>query len=699
METDLGRRIQELRALIRQHDHQYYVLAEPLVSDAEYDRLFRELQGLEANHPELVTPDSPTQRVGGEPIAGFEHVRHAVPMLSIDNTYDERQLREFDERVRKALQTSDYRYVVDPKVDGVAVSLTYQNGVLILAATRGDGVAGDVITHNARTIRSIPLRLVGSGWPAVLEVRGEVCWPWEDFRRLNAARAAAGEPPFANPRNATAGSLKQLDPRNLSNRRLAFVAHGFGHIGSPLPHGRGSVRDGGSVEDGGSDVGGAPLTATTHSELFEQFARWGIPVSPYGQTLESIDEVIAHCAAWATQRSALPYETDGLVVKIDAFAQRHLLGATTRHPRWCIAYKFPAERAQSTLLKVEFQVGKLGTITPRAVMEPVRLAGTTVQHATLHNFDQVQRLDVRVGDTVVIEKAGEIIPQVVRVVTEQRPADTVPIVPPTTCPVCAGPVERDEGGVYVRCVNPSCSAQLKERVKHFCGRDQMDVEGMGEALVEQLVDAGLVRDVADLYTLVEKRDQLIELERMGPKSADNLLAAIERSRKQPLSRLLAALNIRLVGSATAELMADAFGSMDELTSKTEEELAQLDGVGPEVARSVRHWFDRQENADILARLVSAEVRTSQPGKRVAADNPLAGKTVVVTGTLERFSRKEAEELVKRLGGKTTASVSARTDLVVYGTGAGSKLAKAQALGIATADEREFIELTSAEDAD
>lgn len=664
MGSNVAKRIEHLRAEIQRHDHQYYVRAEPLIPDAEYDRLFTELRELEASHPELVTPDSPTQRVGGQPIEGFEHVRHTVPMLSIDNTYDEEQLREFDARVRKLLETDDYRYVVDPKVDGVAVSLRYEDGVLAMAATRGDGVTGDVITHNVRTIRSIPLRLVGGDWPGGLEVRGEICWPGEDFRRFNAAREAAGEPTFANPRNATAGSLKQLDPRNLTDRRLAFVAHGFGRVES--------------------------MSAESYTELLAQLAAWGIPISPYGKTLDGIDEIIAYCHAWDTRRGELPYETDGLVFKIDSFAQRDILGATSRYPRWCIAYKFAAEQAESTLLAVDFQVGKLGTITPRAVMKPVQLAGTTVQHATLHNFDQVKRLDVRVGDTVMVEKAGEIIPQVVSVVTEKRPQGTTPLKPPKECPACGGRVVQDEGGVYVRCVNPRCAAQLKERVKHFCGRNQMDIEGMGEALVEQLVDVRLVRDVADLYHLDENRAKLIGLERMGTKSVDNLVSAIEASRKRPLSRLLAALNIRFVGSTTAGLLAEAFGSMARLAEATEEDLTDVAGVGPEVAGSVRAWFDASENRHVVECLESAKVNMSQPKTRTVGVGALAGKTVVITGTLEGLSRKQAEDLIKQLGGKPTASVSKKTDLVVYGASPGSKLSKAQKLGVETIDEAEFV---------
>ncbi|MCK4660587.1 MAG: NAD-dependent DNA ligase LigA [Phycisphaerae bacterium] len=664
MRTKAAKRIEDLCAEIRRHDHHYYVLAAPLIPDAKYDALFKKLQGLEADHPELVTPDSPTQRVGGQPIAGFEHVRHAVPMLSIDNTYDDEQLREFDARVRKTLGTDDYRYVIDPKVDGVAVSLLYEDGVLSTAATRGDGVAGDVVTHNVRTIKPVPLRLVGDDWPAVLEVRGEVYWPWDDFLRFNAAREAAGEATFANPRNATAGSLKQLDPGKLADRRLGFVAHGFGRV--------------------------EPSSAKTHTLLFERFCDWGIPVSPYRLAVSTIDEAIAHCQSWESRRKELPYETDGLVLKIDSFAQRDILGSTSRYPRWCIAFKFAAEQAESILLKVEFQVGKLGTITPRAVMEPVQLAGTTVRHASLHNFDQVRRLGVRVGDTVVVEKAGEIIPQVVRVVVDRRPPETTPITPPTQCPSCGGRIEQDEGGVYIRCVNPRCQAQLKERLEYFCGRDQMGIEGIGQALVAQLVEGGLLGDVADIYLLADKRDKLLELERMGAKSVDNLLSAIQASRQQPLSRLLAALNIRLVGSATAELLADAFGSMDTLSTKTEDELVEVEGVGPEVARSIRNWFAQEENRDILERLQSAHVNMSQPKKSVAESGLLVGKTVVVTGSLESFSRKEAENLIKQLGGKPTGSVSKKTDLVVYGTAAGSKLAKARKLGIETVGEAEFL---------
>ncbi len=665
MAKDVAHEIDLLRRQIREHDHRYYVLAQPAISDHQYDALLERLGALESEHPERVTPDSPTQRVGGQPIDGFTHVTHAVPMLSVDNTYDEGQLREFDARVRKGLGGGEeYRYLVDPKIDGVAVSLTYEDGLLTVAATRGDGVTGDDVTHNVRTIGSVPLRLIGDDVPAVVEVRGEVCWPTEAFDRYNHQREAAGEEPFKNPRNGAAGTLKQLDPRNVAGRGLQLVAHGFGRI--------------------------ERLQAASADEVYNQFERWGIPVSPYRQIAKDVDAVVQLCHEWFTRRHQLPYETDGLVIKVDSLAQRRHLGATSRHPRWCIAYKFAAEQAESTLLSVDFQVGKLGTITPRAVMEPMQLSGTTVRHATLHNFDQVERLDVRIGDRVIVEKAGEIIPQVVRVLTEKRPPGALKIKPPTRCPVCAGEVERDAGGVYIRCINPACPAQIKERLIHFCGRNQMDIEGAGQVLVEQLVDKGLVHDYADLYGLPDRRDELLGLERMGPKSADNLLAGIEASKRQPLSRLLAALNIRHVGAATAELLAEHFGQMDAIAAATEDELTEVDGVGPELAASIHHFFASRQGAEVIARLKSAGVNMTQPRKRKAATQPFAGMTVVVTGTLERFSRQEAQDLIRQLGGKPAGSVSKKTDLVVYGDSPGSKLTKAQELGVEAIDEAEFL---------
>jgi len=646
-------------------------LAAPVISDRDYDRLFEELKAIEAEFPDLVTPDSPTQRVGGQPLEGFSQVAHAVPMLSIDNTYNEGELREFDARVVKGLGGEKYAYMIDPKVDGVAISLRYESGRLVRAATRGDGRTGDDITQNARTIRAIPLRLrteTGSlfgGLPDVVEVRGEVYWPRKAFDKFNAERETRGEPVFANPRNATAGTLKLLDSRIVGQRRLAFVAHGFGQV--------------------------EPLEVHTQHELFDCFRQWGIPVSPFMLRVANIEEVIAQIHVWEQKRHELDYATDGLVVKVDRFDQRDALGTTSRSPRWCIAYKFEAERARTRLLSVRFQVGKLGTITPVANLEPVLLAGTTVKSASLHNFDQVERLGVRIGDMVYVEKAGEIIPQVVDVDAAARGDDIEEIEPPRRCPECAGPTVRDEGGVFLRCVNPSCPAQLKERLRYFCGRDQMDIEGVGTALAEQLVDSGLVHEFADLYRLKDRRDELIALERMGAKSADNLLAAIEASRQRPLARLLAALNIQRVGVSTAALLAGQFGTMNALMDADVERLQEVEGIGPELAASIHAFLHSPAGRKVIARLEEAGVNMTEPKREAVAGPQLfVGMTVVVTGTLERCGRKEAQDLIVALGGKAAGSVSGKTSFVVAGADPGSKLDKARELGVEVIDEAEFL---------
>jgi len=664
------KKIRQLREEIARHDYAYYVLAKPVISDLRYDELFGELKRLESEFPELITPDSPTQRVGGQPLEGFEQVAHAVPMLSIDNTYNENELREFDSRVAKALGGEPYVYVVDPKVDGVAISLRYEEGQLVMAATRGDGRTGDDITQNTRTIRSIPLRLRPGGEllsgsvPRVLEVRGEVYWPIEDFNAFNAERQARGEPPFANPRNATAGTLKQLDPRVVGERKLAFVAHGFGQV--------------------------EPLDVETHYELCQRFKAMGIPISPFMQRMLAIKDVIKQVHVWDKKRHTLDYATDGLVLKVDRLDQRDALGATSRSPRWCIAFKFAAERARTRLLSVRFQVGKLGTITPVANLDPVQLAGTTVKSASLHNFDQIERLQVRVGDEVYVEKAGEIIPQVVSVDLDARAKGTRTIKPPERCPECDSPTVRDEGGVFLRCVNPACPAQIKERLRYFCARDQMDIEGVGIALAEQLVDTGLVRDFADLYRLAQHREELIALERMGDKSADNLIHAIDKSKRNPLSRLLAALNIPHVGVNTAALLARHFGSMDSLAAADRKSLQEVEGVGPELAESVHAFFHSKAGRKTLDALRSVGVQMREPRKAAATGpQPFAGKSIVVTGTLERYSRKEAQDLIASLGGKATGSVSKKTDFVLVGADPGSKLDKARSLGVEVIDEAEF----------
>ncbi|MCY2928242.1 MAG: NAD-dependent DNA ligase LigA, partial [Planctomycetota bacterium] len=603
-------RIEQLRQELRRHDRLYYVEAAPEISDREYDRLMAELRDLEARHPELASEDSPTQRVGGEPLESFRSVEHAVAMLSIDNTYDAQQVREFDARVRKALGATPFHYLVDPKIDGVAMSLRYEMGSLALAATRGDGRRGDDVTNNVRTIRSVPLRLTGEGIPDVVEVRGEVYWPRSAFSLVNARRVEAGEEPFANPRNGAAGTLKSLDPRVVAARGLAFVAHGFGDF-SPRP-------------------------AARASELMKILAGWGIPANPHARVCDDAEAVLAFIREWLDLRGDVDCETDGMVVKVDELALREELGATSKYPRWCIAYKYEAEQARTLLREVDFQVGRLGTITPVAHFDPVPLGGTTVSSASLHNFDQVARLDVRVGDTVVVEKAGEIIPQVVQVAYEKRPAGTAPLAPPANCPACGGAAARDEGGVYLRCANPECPAQLRERLRFFAGRDRMDIENLGPAVIDQLVDKGLVKHFADLYALT--MDALVPLERMGEKSASNLLAGIEASKGPGLARVLGALGIRHVGDRVAEVLAGRFATIDDLAAADAETLTEVEEIGPVIAQSVAEFFAAPAGRETIARLKAAGVDMQAKKRQVAgAPAALAGKTAVVTGTLAGFS--------------------------------------------------------------
>lgn len=657
-------RIATLRSEIARHDHLYFVKGTPAISDQAYDVLMRELRELEAAHPDLITPDSPSQRVGEKPIEGFEHVRHSVPMLSIDNTYNADEVRAFDTRLRKAVEDRPFDYVADPKIDGVAVAIRYERGRLAQAATRGDGETGDDITHNVRTIRSVPLALTGDDVPATLEVRGEVYWPRAAFDATNRKREAAGLETFRNPRNATAGTLKQLDPRNVAGRGLAFCAHGFGLI-EPMP------------------------TLATQIELFERLKAWGLPTNPHTRTCGDVDAVVQWIEQWDQRRRELPYDTDGLVIKLNQLALRDLLGTTSKSPRWCIAYKYAAEQAQTRLVSVDFQVGKLGTITPVANLEPVELAGTVVRRATLHNFDQVERLGLHVGDLVTVEKAGEIIPQVVAVAVESRSASATAITRPASCPSCGGPVEKDEGGVYLRCNNAECPAQFYERLKFFCARDQMDIEGAGEKLVAALVESGLVKSFADLYRLRERRDELLKLERMGEKSADSVLAGIEASRSRPLARTLAAIGIRHVGLSTAELLAEHFGDVDAIATADMDALQQVEGIGKEVAASLYAWFRSDAGRHTIADLKAVGVNMTQPRRERKQTAGISGKTIVVTGTLKKYGRKEIETLIKDHGGKVSGSVSKKTDFVVVGEDAGSKLEKARELGVKTLTEDEF----------
>jgi len=656
--------LNRLRDEIRRHDHLYYVLAKPVISDREYDRLMARVKQIEADRPELITPDSPTQRIGDRPIEGFAKVRHDVPMLSIDNTYSPDELREFHNRVLKGLDTKKVDYVADPKIDGVAVSLRYEAALLVLAVSRGDGEVGDDITANVRTIRTVPLRLTGTGWPRVLEVRGEVYWPRDAFAEFNRQRELAGEPTLANPRNATAGTLKLLDCRIVAQRRLAFYCHSFGRV--------------------------EPMVANSHYKLATMAARWGIPVNPHLKIVNTLDQLAEFIDQWNEKRSELNYQTDGVVVKVDQFDLRSKLGTTARAPRWCIAYKYAAEQAVTTIRNVRCQVGKLGTLTPVGDLKPVWIGGTTVSHASLHNYDQVKRLGVKIGDTVIIEKAGEIIPQVVSVVTD-RPRGKTAIKPPRTCPECGGAVEKDEGGVYIRCVNPFCQAKLKERIRYFASRNLMDIENLGPAIIDQLVDSGLVKGFADLYKL--KQGDLAALDRMGDKSADNLIAAIEQSKTRDLSRVIAALNIPHVGVTTAEVLAGHLKDIDALMAATCDELAELPDIGPVVAKSIGDYFGstngRKAVSDLKAVGVNMQLLETEAQ---ASETPLAGKTVVVTGTLTEFSRGEIEALIKKLGGRATSSVSAKTDMVVAGKNPGSKFDKAEKLGVKTITEKEFLDM-------
>ncbi len=656
-----AKRIEQLRREIRRHDRLYYVEAAPEISDRRYDELMAELKALEAAHPELASSDSPTHRVGGEPIEGFDTVEHAAAMLSIDNTYNSGEVREFDARVRKALEGEKFHYLVEPKIDGVAVSLRYEVGRLTLAATRGDGKRGDDITNNARRIRAIPLSLSDSGWPDTLEIRGEIYWPRKAFADYNARRAAEGLETFANPRNGTAGTLKQLDPKVVAERGLAFVAHGFGEMSS--------------------------RPAERASKLNALHRSWSEPTSSFNKVCDDIDAVLAFIDDWAQLRGKAEYETDGAVVKVDEFDVREKLGATSKYPRWCIAYKYEAERAETVLREVSFQVGRLGTITPVAHFEPVQLSGTTVSNASLHNFDQVGRLGVCVGDTIVVEKAGEIIPQVIDVLNEKRPKGAAAIAPPRKCPSCGSGLVRDEGGVYIRCVNPECPAQLRERLTFFAGRDQMDIENLGPAVVDQLVGSGLVKHFADLYSL--KLEDLVALERMGEKSSQNLLDAIKASKARGLVRVLAALGIRHVGGRAAEVLAGHYGDIDAIAAAATEQLTEIDEIGPVIAASVHDFFASPAGREIVASLKAAGVDMTAE-KKTAGEGPFAGKTIVVTGTLEHLDRKEAEDAIKAAGGRAASSVSGKTDFVVVGDSPGSKADKARQLGVEIIDEAEFM---------
>ncbi len=669
MTQDVRKRIKQLRDEIRKHDHLYYVLNRPKISDRQYDKLFAELKALEEASPQFIIPDSPTQRVSEQPLEGFATVRHAVPMLSMDNTYNADELRAFDERVQKQLapagskQAEDYDYVVELKIDGVAISLRYEEGRLVTAATRGNGEVGDDVTANVRTIKAVPLVLLGgSRIPSVLEVRGEVYIPTSAFVELNRLRTEADEPAFANPRNAAAGSLKLLDARITAARNLSFFAYATGEVSSPL--------------------------AQNHYKTLQRFKELGLPVNPNIKKAKDINEVIDICLSWSQKRLKLDYQIDGMVIKINRFEQQDILGATGRAPRWCISYKFAAEQAETIVESIDVQVGKSGILTPVANLAPVQLAGTTVKRASLHNFDEMNRLDVRCGDTVVIEKAGEIIPQVLEVKKQLRPAGTTAFKVPKKCPNCGSAVAKDEDGVYVRCVNPDCLGQLKERLKYFAGKGQMDIENLGPALIEQLIDSGLVNNFADLYKL--QAAQLAALERMAEKSADNVIKAIEESKTRPLWRFIAALGIRHIGGQSAQILAEYFGSLKALMDADMETLGLIDQIGPTMAESVYEYFRDQKNRSVIDQLLAAGVKPRQP--RTRRSDKLAGKTIVVTGTLENFTRQQAEQAIRQAGAKASGSVSKKTDFVLAGKNPGSKLDKALKLGVKVISEKQFLKI-------
>lgn len=659
---DIKKEIESLKDTIRRHDYLYYVMNKPELTDQEYDKLYRKLQDLEKDHPVLITPDSPTQRVGGEPLKGFPTVRHIVPMMSLDNTYSADEIRQFDERVRKNLAGEKVEYDVELKFDGVSTSLLYKNGKWVTGSTRGDGIEGDDVSNNLKTIRSIPLvfRDAVKKVPRLIEIRGEVYMTKKSLERLNKEREKSLEEPFANPRNAAAGSLKLLDPKTVASRSLDIFIWGIGHYEG--------------------------IDFKTHSEALEYLEEAGFRVNPHRKVCKTVEEAIDYCNSWEGKRDKLDFEIDGMVLKVNDLDQQKRLGSTSKSPRWAIAYKYPAEKALTEVKDIIVGVGRTGAITPVAILDPVHLSGTTVSRASLHNFDEIARLDVKIGDKVYVEKSGEIIPKVISVAKEKRTGKEKAFRIPVNCPACGSKLVRVHEEVALRCENAGCGAQMKEKVLHFASRDAMDIENMGEAIVDQLVDKGLIKDYSDIYYL--KLEDVKKLERMADKSASNLVNAIEASKSRELHRLIYALGIRHVGEHTAWVLAGHFGKMERLESASLEELTDIPEMGPVMAESVHAFFQNKENLKILKRLKDAGLNMASSFKK-AASGALAGKTVVITGTLKTFSRSEAEEAVRRCGGNASSSVSKNTDFLVAGEEAGSKLDKAKALGVKIIDEEKF----------
>lgn len=657
------REMAELRRLLHYHSHRYYVLDAPEIADAEFDRLYQRLVKLEQAYPDLITADSPTQRVGGTPAEGFERVAHSVPMLSLANAFSAEDLLAFDARVKSGLDGEPLEYVVELKIDGLAINLVYEAGRLLRAATRGDGTEGEDVTTNVRTIKAVPLVLNGQV-PPVMEVRGEAYMPRPAFDRLNEERLQAGEALLANPRNAAAGSLRQLDPKVTAARTLDIFVYGMG------------ARE--------------ELTAGTHEQTLRFLQELGFKVNPHFRVFKTIEEVIDHCKSWAEKRVDLPYDIDGLVIKVNSLDGQRRLGSTAKDPRWAIAFKFPAEQATTIVEDIVVRVGRTGVLTPTAVLRPVRLAGSTVSRATLHNEDYIREKDIKIGDTVIIHKAGEIIPEVISVVLSRRTGAEQSFTIPEICPECGSLVLRIPGESAHKCINSACPAQLREGIIHFVSRDAMNIDGLGQAVVTNLVDSGLIADAADLYTLTA--EQVVKLERMGPKSAQNLINAIAVSKQAGLSRLLFGLGIRFVGAKAAATLARHFGDIDLLQQAAEEDLTALDEIGPRIAESVVEYFARPETEQLLTKLAAAGVKLTEEKRRTTEGLPLSGKTFVLTGTLPTLTRSDAAALIESKGGKVASSVSKKTDYVVAGEEAGSKLDKAQQLGITVLNEQELQHL-------
>lgn len=665
--SNVENRINVLRAEILEHNHRYYVLDDPEIPDSEYDRLLRELQDLESKHPELITPDSPTQRVGAEPLAAFSQVKHSVPMLSLNNAFSEQEIYDFEQRIKDHLDLEDIEFCAEPKLDGLAVSLRYESGHLVLCSTRGDGTTGEDVTHNVRTIHSVPLILRGKNVPELLEVRGEVFMPKKGFDELNQRQLGAGEKVFANPRNAAAGSLRQLDPRITAERPLSIYLYGLGQVS-------------------------AGFEFSDHYQMLQSLKDLGFPISPEVKLVSGAKGCLTYYQQLSEKRERLPYEIDGVVFKVNDLQLQQRMGFISRAPRWAIAHKFPAQEEMTKVLDIDVQVGRTGAITPVARLEPVFVGGVTVTNATLHNQDELERKDIRIGDTVIIRRAGDVIPQIVSVVASKRPKGTTAFKLPTRCPICDSEVVRIEGEAIARCSGGLyCPAQQKEAIKHYASRKAMDIDGLGDKIVEQLFEEKLIENISDLYNLKDKKNELLQLERMGEKSLENLLASIEKSKQTTLARFIYSLGIREVGEATAMALANYFADLDKLKAAGTEALQKVSDVGPVVAAHIEHFFQQPHNLEVIEKIISAGVVWPKPEIKTGAQ-VLDKMTFVLTGTLSNMSRNEAKAELQALGAKVSGSVSKKTHYVIVGSDPGSKVDKAEKLGVKILDEEDFKQL-------